>query len=81
MKKTTNYNLNKPELTDPADITALNSNWDIIDTELASGNAHAFVVIPEGSEVEPRVEGTLYFKTTSTMTLVAAANYRVVLGE
>ena len=33
MKKTTNYNLNKPELTDPADITALNSNWDIIDTE------------------------------------------------
>lgn len=31
---TTKYGLVKPELTDPADITALNGNWDKIDTEL-----------------------------------------------
>lgn len=34
MKLTTNYNLKKPELTDPADITEINSNYDTIDTEL-----------------------------------------------
>lgn len=32
---TTNYNLVKPALTDAADITATNQNWDIIDAELA----------------------------------------------
>lgn len=32
---TTNYKMFKPELTDPADITQMNSNWDLIDTELA----------------------------------------------
>lgn len=31
---TTNYNLIKPELTDAADITATNENWDKIDLEL-----------------------------------------------
>lgn len=31
---TTNYNLVKPELTDAADITAMNQNWDTIDTML-----------------------------------------------
>lgn len=35
-KTTTNFNLIKPELADPADITALNSNWDKIDSELAN---------------------------------------------
>ena len=37
-KTTTNYNLIKPELTDAADITATNSNWDVIDTELKNIN-------------------------------------------
>lgn len=32
--KTTNFELVKPALTDSADITAMNSNWDTIDTEL-----------------------------------------------
>lgn len=32
--KTPNYELIKPELTDVADITAMNANWDKIDTEL-----------------------------------------------
>lgn len=31
---TTNYSLIKPALTDPADITAMNPNWDKIDSEL-----------------------------------------------
>lgn len=31
---TPNFDLIKPELTDPADITAINGNWDKIDTEL-----------------------------------------------
>ena len=33
-KTTTNYGLIKPELTDAADITATNGNWDTIDAEL-----------------------------------------------
>lgn len=34
---TEHFKFFKPELTDPADITELNSNWDKIDTELAAG--------------------------------------------
>lgn len=33
-KKTSNYQLVKLELSDPADITALNENWDKLDSEL-----------------------------------------------
>ena len=36
MKQTTNYGLNKPELTDSPDITALNHNFDTIDGNLKS---------------------------------------------
>ena len=32
---TTNYKLFKPELSDPADITKMNPNWDTIDAELS----------------------------------------------
>ncbi len=35
---TTNFKFVKPEKTDPADITAINSNWDAIDGELKSQN-------------------------------------------
>lgn len=31
---TTNYKMFKPELSDPADITKMNPNWDTIDAEL-----------------------------------------------
>jgi hypothetical protein len=40
---TTNYKLVKPSLTDSADITAMNGNWDEIDNQLKSlndGNAN-----------------------------------------
>lgn len=33
-QRTNNYNLFKPELTDAADITKMNENWDAIDAEL-----------------------------------------------
>lgn len=36
--KTPNFNLLKPELTDAADITKYNTNWDIIDNHLGKGN-------------------------------------------
>ncbi len=36
MKQTTNLKLNKPEHTDPADITQLNENWDKIDDEITT---------------------------------------------
>lgn len=32
--RTPNYNLFKPELTDPADITKMNPNWDTLDSKL-----------------------------------------------
>ena len=44
MKRTTNYNLIKPELNDPADITATNINWDILDTELMKRTPNEVVV-------------------------------------
>jgi hypothetical protein len=34
LKETTNFKLKKPELIDPADITQLNTNWDILDKEI-----------------------------------------------
>ena len=39
--KTPNYGLIKPELTDPANITMMNTNWDTIDTKLSN---HAGVI-------------------------------------
>lgn len=39
MSKTTpNYSFIKPELSDPADITTMNANWDKIDAELKNLN-------------------------------------------
>ena len=52
---TTNYNLIKPELTDAADITATNENWDTIDTELknrlplSGGSVSGYIKIPISS--------------------------------
>ena len=37
---TENYALIKPELTDAADITAFNKNWDVIDTKLLDAKKH-----------------------------------------
>lgn len=49
--KTTNYQLIKPELTDAADITATNDNWDTIDQKLKDalgGKLEGIVPIEHG---------------------------------
>lgn len=44
MSKTTeNYNLTLPELTDPADITQLNQNWDTIDKALIPNKVYSAI--------------------------------------
>lgn len=41
---TTNYGLIKPDLNDPADITAFNTNWDKIDENLGGGGGGTLTV-------------------------------------
>ena len=59
--KTTNYNLVKPSLTDAADITAMNGNWDAIDAQLK--NLHNIMpnIIFSESEPTPQV-GAIWLK-------------------
>lgn len=65
MLKTTNYQMNKPELTDsPPDITVLNKNFDIIDEELfaiikawedfkaSGGEIGGDIILSTGSKVD-----------------------------
>lgn len=40
---TINFNFFKPELSDPADITELNANWDRVDSELANAGTRIVV--------------------------------------
>lgn len=46
---TTNYGLVKPELTDAADITAMNENWDKIDEELKEHADHTHTASDVGA--------------------------------
>lgn len=46
---TTNYGLVKPELTDAADITAMNPNWDTIDAELKEHADHTHTASDVGA--------------------------------
>lgn len=48
-KTTTNYALVKPELTDAADITAMNANWDKIDSELKKASKSEVFIATYGS--------------------------------
>ena len=50
--KTPNFNLLKPELTDAADITKYNTNWDIIDENLGKGNGIPKVIATSTDGVE-----------------------------
>lgn len=52
-------------------------NW----VKLTTSDIPAFVVIPSGTKLTNRVPGTLYFKTTTTMELVSASNYRLALED
>lgn len=46
---TTNYKMFKPELSDPADITKMNPNWDTIDAELNRLN-----ILDENNKILPK---------------------------
>ena len=62
MQKTTNYQLNKIELTDsPADITVINRNWDTIDSELKT---HSDDIDALENNKFDKAGGTLSGKTT-----------------
>ena len=89
MNETTNYNLKKPELKDPADITQLDFNWDTIDAELfdrsPKGHGHALTdsvitgklpITKGGTNATTAAEAVknLLGKTTITGTNVPDAN-------
>ena len=57
---TSNYGLIKPELSDTADITAYNSNWDKIDTELNNLKPKAVEAVSE--------DGVNYYATMDGIT-------------
>lgn len=77
--KTTNFNFFKPEMSDPADITELNSNWDRIDTELANAGTRIVTAtstdgvtytatVPYLTELYNGLEITIIPNMTSTVT-------------
>lgn len=55
--KTTNYELIKPSLTDAADITATNANWDKIDAELSKTGKVVMASSTDGVEYVATVTG------------------------
>lgn len=76
---TKNFNLFKPELNDPADITEINGNWDRIDSELASAGNRIVVAtstdgvsyeatVPYVEELYNGLEITIIPNMTSTVT-------------
>lgn len=76
---TTNFNFFKPELSDPADITELNNNWDRIDTELANAGIRIVTAnstdgvtytatVPYLTELYTGLEITIIPSITSTVT-------------
>ena len=76
---TKNFNFFKPELSDPADITELNANWDRIDDELASAGTRIVQAIstdgvtytadvPYLTELYSGLEITIVPNMTSTST-------------
>lgn len=78
---TTNYKLVKPDLTDVADITAMNPNWDTLDTELKSLNNKLI----DKSELDKKVNrtgdtltGVLSFQNKSAY--AALGKYRTING-
>ena len=58
---TTNFGLIKPELSDPADITALNENWDKIDENLkAAIESGAKSIVVEDTLLATKWGGNIY---------------------
>lgn len=57
---TTNYNLIKPELTDAADITATNANWDTIDSNLNKATTFVPTEITASSDLNTYTTSGIY---------------------
>lgn len=80
--RTTNFNLIKPELTDTADITEMNQNWDIIDEKL--GNIGEIVeesftnITPESIGAVPNTR-TINGKTLNTDIILTADDIGVTV--
>ena len=54
---TANYKLVKPELTDPANITNLNDNWDVIDQQLTMVNKTVVASSTDGVAYTAELQG------------------------
>lgn len=78
--RTPNYNLIKPELTDAANITDFNSNWDVLDEKLKEISESSFVSLEDigvTAESTPEeigdalpVGATVYYETTEGTCMV-----------
>lgn len=79
---TTNYKLIKPELTDSADITAMNQNWDTLDTQLKELNDNAIDpndLVGKVNKVGDTLTGSLTFENKDSYH--ALMKYRTVNGN
>lgn len=65
---TTNYNLVKPDLTDAADITAMNPNWDTLDSKLKSLTTELAEVKKSVSDGKTLVANAITAKGVTTAT-------------
>lgn len=72
---TTNYKLHKPALSDPADITAMNFNWDKIDTELHNLNSKCVTATStDGVAYTATVPGVTELYTGLEITIIPNIN-------
>lgn len=86
---TTNYGLVKPELTDAADITAMNGNWDTLDTKLKEVSDKATdpsVLSGKVDKIGDTMTGTLdfnnldQFRAISKTRTINGTNYYINWG-
>lgn len=56
---TTNYGLSKPDLTDPADITKMNPNWDKIDETLKKHADHKHTAKDVGAVTQEEMNSAI----------------------
>ena len=64
---TTNYHLIKPSLSDVADITAMNANWDTIDGMLGVANSFTTKDITSGTDLNSLTDNSVYRCRTNSI--------------
>lgn len=78
---TTNYSLIKPELTDAADITAMNANWDALDAklkEISDNASDPSIVAGKVDKAGDTLTGSLTFENKDAYH--ALMKYRTITG-